>query len=511
MRRTLFTIVLLALATAAPAYKAPAVDPAQSKTYQVGCYYFPGWKYADQWMPLQKAGYPKPLLGYYREGAPEVADWHLKWAAEHGITFFIYDWYCQNGGRSLEHALLDGYLKAANRKYVKFCLLWANHNAPGTNSEKDLLDTCDYWIKNLFNRPEYFKVDGKPMIVFFFSYNIRKDLGGSVAVKQALDKMRKQAKAAGLPGIYFVVSQDFSADNAKTFKDEGWDAATTYNYPGAGAKDGDNAPSYESMVTGYEEIWKDIDAKFQIPYMVPTCPGWDIRPWQGKDGLHRTGQSPALFEDMCKRAKSFIDERPASRTPRIMITEAWNEFGEGAYIEPTEATGFGYLDAIRNVFTDADPKHKDVTPAMVGMSVPTVPSAFRQPEWEFSRGFDGWDTLCGVKRFEVKNGGLVVVSANSDPAIRTAIADLDAGKYSTLEVCMKDSDSSLAQLFFQKIGGNWNEGDSVGFSTTGDGKFHTYTVDLKANKNWSGTINAVRFDPNIKANATSVIRYIRIR
>lgn len=501
--------MLLALATTALAYAVPDVTPAQSKDYKVGCYYFPGWRYADQWMALDKAGYPKPLLGHYREGAPEVAEWHLKWMAEHGIDFVIYDWYSQNGARSLEHALLDGYLKAQNRKYVKFCLLWANHNAPGTNSEKDLLETADYWIKDLFNRPEYFKVDGKPMVIFFFAYNIRKDLGGSAAVKQALDKMREKAKAAGLPGIYFVASQDFGAGNAAQFKSEGWDAATTYNYPGAGDEQGNN-PSYKSMVTGYEQIWKDIDDHFQIPYMVPTMPGWDIRPWQGKNQLHRTGQSPALFEDMCRRAKRFIDERPAERAPRVMICEAWNEFGEGAYVEPTEQYGFGYLDAIRNVFTTANPKHKDVTPGMVGMSVPTVPSTIRRPEWDFSKGFDGWDALCGLKSLEAKNGCLVTVSDGSDPVVWTAIADLDASRYSTLEVCMKDSASSTAQLFFRKTNG-WNEADSVSFKVIGDGKFHTYTVGLKSNPNWTGLVSGVRFDPDMMKNATAAIKYIKIR
>ena len=81
MRKMLFAVVLASLACAALAYQAPAVHPAVSKTYQVGCYYFPGWQYASRWAPIQKANGPKPLLGYYREGDPQVAEWHLKWAA----------------------------------------------------------------------------------------------------------------------------------------------------------------------------------------------------------------------------------------------------------------------------------------------------------------------------------------------------------------------------------------------------------------------------------------------
>ena len=34
-----------------------------------------------------------PLMGYYDEENPEVCDWEIKWALEHGINCFIYCWY----------------------------------------------------------------------------------------------------------------------------------------------------------------------------------------------------------------------------------------------------------------------------------------------------------------------------------------------------------------------------------------------------------------------------------
>lgn len=63
------------------------------------------------------------MLGYYREGDPEVADWHIKWAVENGITFFMYDWYWRNGKIALENGLENGYLKAKYRDYIKFCIM----------------------------------------------------------------------------------------------------------------------------------------------------------------------------------------------------------------------------------------------------------------------------------------------------------------------------------------------------------------------------------------------------
>ncbi len=99
----------------------------------MGAYYFPGWPSREKWQVL--AAFPErtPLLGYYREGDPDVMDWQIKWAVEHGISFFAFDWYWDRGHRQLEHALHEGYLRARFRSFIKFCLLWANHNPPGSS------------------------------------------------------------------------------------------------------------------------------------------------------------------------------------------------------------------------------------------------------------------------------------------------------------------------------------------------------------------------------------------
>ena len=50
-----------------------------------------------------------------------------------------------------------------------------------------------------------------------------------------------------------------------------------------------------------------------------------------------------------------------------ILIEAWNEWGEGSYIEPHREFGFGYLDAVRRVFSDAPLEHTDLTPSDVGL------------------------------------------------------------------------------------------------------------------------------------------------
>jgi Glycosyltransferase WbsX len=171
--------------------------------YQVGAYYFPGWPTLDKWKVLDRFPERMPFLGYYREGDPAVMDWQIRWAVEHGVSFFAFDWYWDRGQRQLEHALHDGYLRARFRRFMKFCLLWANHNPAGSSSEADLLALVDYWIAHYFRRPEYLLLDGKPVVIVFSPRHLRDDMGTD-AVRAAFVKMRARVEAAGLPGIFIM-------------------------------------------------------------------------------------------------------------------------------------------------------------------------------------------------------------------------------------------------------------------------------------------------------------------
>jgi hypothetical protein len=63
---------------------------------------------------------------------------------------------------------------------------------------------------------------------------------------------------------------------------------------------------------------------------------------------------------------------------KIILLDNWNEFGEGHYIAPHRQYGFGYLDAVRKVFTDAPEPHCDIVPQDVGLG--PYDSRFRQYE-----------------------------------------------------------------------------------------------------------------------------------
>jgi len=353
----------------------PAPQPVSTRPYQIGAYYFPGWPDYDRWKVLDEFPERVPLLGYYREGDPAVMDWHIKWALEHGISFFVFDWYWERGRRDLEHALHDGYLKARFRNLLPFCLLWANHNQPGSSSEEDLLAVLDYWIEHYLRRPEYFTIDGRPVVIIFSSRRLSEDLG-SDGVKRAFVKMRERARAQGLPGLYLVAVTGPSnlpfREHVRRQKDEGYDATTGYNYPRAGMDHSAFVAAYDSMIYGYWAIWTLVAEMGIIDHIPVTDPGWDARPWHGWKALVRTDRAPSKFQRMLANARAYVDRYPLSGNRRIVLVEAWNEFGEGEAIEPHCEWGFGYLEAVRDVFAVPDRWPGPLTPQNLGRTVPQV-------------------------------------------------------------------------------------------------------------------------------------------
>ena len=182
--------------------------------YEIGAFYFPGWHKRSGWDKIDEAApIRKPLLGYYDEGNPEVVDWQIKWAVEHGISSFCVDWYWRHGKISLEH-WIRAFQQAKYRSYLKWAVMWANHTGYGTHSTKDWQDVTKFWLENYFNTPEYYTIDGKPVVIIWDSSIVDHDmieeakaegieLKPGEGCKRAFEIVRKMC-AAGYPGVYFI-------------------------------------------------------------------------------------------------------------------------------------------------------------------------------------------------------------------------------------------------------------------------------------------------------------------
>jgi len=62
------------------------------------------------------------------------------------------------------------------------------------------------------------------------------------------------------------------------------------------------------------------------------------------------GSNPADFEDFARRIKAWADANIPSDMPKLITVNSWNEWTEGAYLEPDDNFGYGYLNALWRVF-----------------------------------------------------------------------------------------------------------------------------------------------------------------
>lgn len=330
---------------------------------KIGVYYFPGWKDYDPnrtwepfpWNPIKAYSDIEPKLGFYKEGEVVIAEQQIDWMSKYGIDFIAYDWYWNKDSKvDGEHALL-AFLQSKNKDLLKFSLLWANHSIVPENLGQ-FTSMVAYWIKNYFNQNQYLKIDDKPVVFIFSQFQLRengKKFG--MTTKDLLTTARDMAKAAGFPGIYFIGGTEGTEGDSfwLTYAaDNGYDAVSAYNYQrGPGTKT--MSESYQELSDGYAEQWTYINNKSTLPYFVPMTAGWNKKPWGGSSNpLHDNSVStPDEFEAHLKKAQIFMTRNP-EKTKKIGIICAWNEFGEGSYIEPTKKYGFEYLERVKKIFGD---------------------------------------------------------------------------------------------------------------------------------------------------------------
>ncbi len=96
-----------------------------------------------------------------------------------------------------------------------------------------------------------------------------------------------------------------------------------------------------------------------LPQVVTISQAWSG--WADEGSIWKI--PPADFERLLRQAKEFTATLPQNQLgSHMLLLDNWNEWGEGHYIAPYREYGFGYLDAVRNVFSSAPADHKDLIP-----------------------------------------------------------------------------------------------------------------------------------------------------
>jgi len=310
-------------------------------------------------------------LGFYDLRLPEVREAQAKMAKEAGIEGFMYWHYWFGKGKRLLERPFQEVLDSGKPDFP-FCLGWANHswskktwtaknegNVKGklmeqTYVEEEFVDHF-YDVLPAFKDPRYITVDGKP---FFLIYNVL----SMPNAKLFMEKWQSLALENGLKGIHFV--GNIMGHDAEKRKEEvfssGVSATVLSNLIHAESQCGKGVGMYWKKFKtrvlklgperyNYKDFIKYVHSDFEeredvYPVVYPQL---DRTPRAGKNAIILTGSTPDLFARYMEETLKRVQNKPLEN--RFVIINAWNEWGEGNYIEPDLKYGRGYLDALRSV------------------------------------------------------------------------------------------------------------------------------------------------------------------
>jgi hypothetical protein len=317
---------------------------------------FTEWTLVRQAQPLfpehHQPNRPHPEIGYYNLLDPQVRKKQGELARDHGVFGFCYYHYWFEGKklleRPLELMLQDGYPD------IPFCLNWANETwsrrwygtANTVLQPQEYGDESDWrehfaYLCRFFRHPNYIKVHGNPV---FLIYRI----GHSHVLGDMLRLWRREAVAAGLPGMYFVSVLGGSPDSCLVLHEI--DAVCEFFPPYLWSLGVTGAARQGMIVQTVEEAWRAI---LQVCKVHPVqyrgaFHSWDNTPRrpQGQGVLYLNATPKAYEAFLDEQIRRVVDDVDLPES--FLFVNAWNEWGEGACLEPDEHWGRGYLEAFRS-------------------------------------------------------------------------------------------------------------------------------------------------------------------
>jgi len=373
---------------------------------------FTDWMNVKKAKPLFKDHYqPRVPLNdnYYNLLNKKTLIWQADLAKKYGIYGFCFYHYWFTGKKLLEKPA-ELFLKSKDID-IPFCFSWANHhwNKGWDGQENEILIKQEYgdekdWNKHFnylldfFKDKRYIKIDNRPIIVIYESYSIKN-------IDKWIGLWDKLAKKNGFDGIYFI--ENFNGRQGKTFSNlskgviefepthEIFLSSSNVKYlisqksplifritffikkivlkfiPVHKIPYFDRIYSLKRYLDkkinslflssnrienkiDYDLVWKNIinrkrSIKGKKPYLGAFI-DWDNTPRKKRLGLVFNGATPHKFREylaiQLNKAKKYNSE--------FIFINAWNEWAEGAYLEPDKKWGYGYLEAIRDVESSKD-------------------------------------------------------------------------------------------------------------------------------------------------------------
>lgn len=318
---------------------------------------FTEWSNVRPALP-QYEGHDQPRtpgeLGYYDILDDGVMHRQIELAKSAGLEGFCFYFYWFAGKRLLE-APLERYLGDTSLDFP-FCLCWANENWSRSwdgleneiliaqkHSETDDINFIEYVSKYLLDE-RYIKVDGKPVLLVYRPSLLPDPFATAT-------RWRDWCRENDVGEIYLVSTTSFDSCDPGIF---GFDAATEFPPNNTSPESAQElAPRLQADFSGNIFDWRSIAAR-SADYLEPDYklfrgvnPRWDNTARRDSASTIFVGSTPHAYQAWMERAILDTKRRFLDPSEQLIFINAWNEWAEGAYLEPDQSYGYAYLNATR--------------------------------------------------------------------------------------------------------------------------------------------------------------------
>jgi glycosyltransferase involved in cell wall biosynthesis len=330
---------------------------------------FTDWRNVARATP-RFAGHYQPRiprdLGFYDLGQPDVMQRQVELARGAGLHGFVFYYYWFDGKRLLERPL-EGFLDDPTIEFP-FCLAWANENwtRRWDGRDDDILIAQRYDpdhdvglvddLQRHFSDQRYIRLQGRPLLLLY-----RVDCIPDAARRIESWRELWQSRHDEEPLIF--VAQAFGATDPRLFGVDG-----AYELPPHKLVERVSAinsqltildPVFRGYVVAYEDIVREALAEPTpaYPFIRTAVPSWDNDGRRQGESLTLHGSTPAIYERWVRTLAEHAARQPVFGEPLVFIN-AWNEWAEGAYLEPDVHHGAAYLNATARALSNARPTAK---------------------------------------------------------------------------------------------------------------------------------------------------------
>jgi hypothetical protein len=354
-------------------------DYTANTDFLVGVYYYPwhGDRFHNNGGYMRKELKPRhlPALGEYNDSDPGIIAHHMKYFRQANIGLLVSSWWGPN--RIEDSNTKDVVMEHKDVGNLKVALHYETTSRLGDGREKltNAKTDINYMCENYFDHPNYYKIDGRPVLFIYISRKLH-EVG---TLEQALLTMRSAASKCG-HNLYLIGDVVFeSAPDPSVSHVPFWyfDAVTNYDvYGSAGRPEGYVGTNGVDNYYRQQAEWKEQALRDDCRYIPAVSPGYNdrgVRMDRDHPPLSRritsTSREGSLFQYQLKQAKNLVDWK----VDNMILVNSFNEWHEDTQIEPVvgdpstqpfnftkglEYVGYGelYLD-ILGAATSSDTSH----------------------------------------------------------------------------------------------------------------------------------------------------------